>query len=87
MTSSLLNFGKKTLTEPEYNLSASLRVYLLRGDDGCAFGYLVAISQGCQDKRCCGGSPEREVTSDMVVSPLADEPLINDKLADELTIG
>ncbi|MEM2441927.1 MAG: hypothetical protein QXX99_06110 [Candidatus Bathyarchaeia archaeon] len=33
------------------------------------------------------GSPEREVTSDMVVSPLADEPLINDNLADELTIA
>ncbi|MEM1990451.1 MAG: hypothetical protein QW782_07455 [Candidatus Bathyarchaeia archaeon] len=33
------------------------------------------------------GSPEREVISDIVVSPLADEPLINDKLADELGIA
>lgn len=33
------------------------------------------------------GSPEREVTSDIVVSPLADEPMINDKLADELGIA
>lgn len=29
----------------------------------------------------------KEATSDIVVSPLADEPLINDKLADELEIA
>lgn len=33
------------------------------------------------------GSPGREATTDIVVSPLADEPLINDKLADELGIA
>jgi hypothetical protein len=29
----------------------------------------------------------REALTDIVVSPLADEPLINDKLADELEIA
>jgi len=29
----------------------------------------------------------REATSDIVISPLADEPLINDKLADKLEIA
>ncbi|MCD6537137.1 hypothetical protein J7L18_00780 [Candidatus Bathyarchaeota archaeon] len=29
----------------------------------------------------------REATADIIVSPLADEPLINDKLADELEIA
>jgi len=29
----------------------------------------------------------RETTADIIVSPLADEPLINDKLADELEIA
>ncbi|MBS7612112.1 hypothetical protein KEJ27_07930 [Candidatus Bathyarchaeota archaeon] len=33
------------------------------------------------------GSPGEEVTSDIVVSPLADEPLINDELADGLKIA
>jgi len=33
------------------------------------------------------GAHEKDVIADIVVSPLADEPLINDKLADELEIA
>ncbi|MGB9729581.1 MAG: hypothetical protein ACP5GU_07450 [Thermoprotei archaeon] len=33
------------------------------------------------------GSRERKVKADVIISPLADESLINDKLADELEIA
>ena len=33
------------------------------------------------------GTESREASADIIVSPLADEPLINDKLADELEIA
>ena len=32
------------------------------------------------------GAPQRTVATDIVVSPLADEPLINDMLAEELEL-